>query len=669
MRQRSRFAIPTVSILVLATFLIGATAAAQTADLEQNPSVCSCTCADATVVGEPAATETTSENIATPTETTTTTTADAAAITSPSTLRISELLPDPVGRDTDGEFIELENYGTTDANLADCLLRIPGKHDYTLPEITLAARSFHYFLFAETGLTLTNSGGMLELSCAENQLARVSYSGPVEDGSAYAIDASGIWSWTTGPTPGQANVFPVAAAPPTEQTAAAAPEATPVAAETIETTASAATDRTTADVATPDPPPAEVTVAINEFLPDPIGSDDLEWIELRNDGEYPVDLAGWQLDDAEGGSRPYVFPATTVIADHGLLLVARSSSGLALNNNGDQVRLFNAAGQMVSAATYDQAQEGDSFAWSGQIWVWSEPTPGLPNSAVVMTAAATADPEAVVSTTEETSASDDEPAAPPPLTIADAVALAESDQVLVRGVVNISPGAISKTIFGIQDPDGSAGLTVRLYGTPERPPAVGDEVELTGRLTTGSPGPRLSVSAKTGLKVIRPGMTLEPRVVGSADLPDLDGPLLVNISGEVSKIGSTWFKLIDESGETELMVRYAKTSPAPRLNLNDRIELTGVFRNRSASPELFLTRSPRLLPAPVIAEPEKETARAADALNINLSPAVELPAIRAANWLWPLAATAAGAAVAGGAYLIRRRKYQFSEELAADIDK
>ena len=598
--------------------------------------------------------------------------ADAGPVTDGvRTLRLSELLPDPVGRDTDGEFIELENYGSAAAGLGGCRLSIPGKRDHELPEMTLGAHEIYYFLYSETGLALTNGGATLQLSCGEQTLSNASYAGPAEEGSAYAIDESGVWRWTPEPTPGRSNSFP-ATTLPEEQTTISEPEAAAVEAITAEdqeatptAAAAAVIDETPATVESAAPTPT--MVAINEFLPDPFGSDDAEWIELRNDGGSPADLTGWRLDDAEAGSREYPLPAATTIAANGLLVVPRSRSGIALNNDGDQVRLIDATGRVASEATYSQSEEGRSFAWDGQNWVWSEPTPDLQNPA---TAAATITDGQGGSASSDSANNgpEDETDAALPLTVSDAIALSASDRVLVRGVVNLAPGTIGKTIFGIQDPDGAAGITVRMYGTPEQQPAYGDEIEVAGRLTDTSLGPRLSVSAKTGLKIVRRGISLEPRIVRSADLPDLDGPLFVNMSGEVTKIGQSWFKLVDDSGEDELLVRYPGSPAAPNLNLSDRVDLIGVWRSRSSAQELFLVRPPRPLAKP--ATPAAENAEPARApLTVSLTPVTELAAAGSENWLWPMTAAAAAAAAAGGAYLIRRRKNMFDQELATDVDK
>ncbi|WP_160317074.1 lamin tail domain-containing protein, partial [Ardenticatena maritima] len=90
--------------------------------------------------------------------------------------------------------------------------------------------------------------------------------------------------------------------------------------------------------------PAFGTLVLNEILPAPSAVDwdgdgvanaQDEWIELANLGATPLDLTSWQLDDAEGGSAPYTFPPGSLIPPGGFLLLFRTQTGLALNNDGD----------------------------------------------------------------------------------------------------------------------------------------------------------------------------------------------------------------------------------------------------------------------------------------------------------------------------------------------
>ena len=103
-------------------------------------------------------------------------------------------------------------------------------------------------------------------------------------------------------------------------------------------------------------------IFISEFLPNPEGSDvDLEFIELFNPNNFAVDLSGWMLDDAEGGSAPDVFSDGTFIDAFQYLLLPRTETEIALNNNGDEVRLIDALGNIVDLAVYEKSAEGVSI--------------------------------------------------------------------------------------------------------------------------------------------------------------------------------------------------------------------------------------------------------------------------------------------------------------------
>jgi hypothetical protein len=107
----------------------------------------------------------------------------------------------------------------------------------------------------------------------------------------------------------------------------------------------------------------EYKIIINEFLPDPDGSDlDGEWIELKNIGEEEADLIEWSLDDSEDGSRSYKFKLETLVKPGGFYFINRKESGIALNNNFDSVRLLNPLGDLVDSVFYEETFEGKSYA-------------------------------------------------------------------------------------------------------------------------------------------------------------------------------------------------------------------------------------------------------------------------------------------------------------------
>ena len=54
--------------------------------------------------------------------------------------------------------------------------------------------------------------------------------------------------------------------------------------------------------------PARPGITIEEFLPDPPGSDaGAEWVELRNGTAQPMDLAGWHIEAGTCGQETQVF--------------------------------------------------------------------------------------------------------------------------------------------------------------------------------------------------------------------------------------------------------------------------------------------------------------------------------------------------------------------------
>ena len=108
---------------------------------------------------------------------------------------------------------------------------------------------------------------------------------------------------------------------------------------------------------------ARAGVVINEiFYHAPNDLEDLQWIELFNSGDQPVDISGWSLDQG----KLFTFPKDTAIAAQGYLVVALSTDQFRLNyrlpslgplkkplkHGGGQIELQNAAGERVDLAKY-----------------------------------------------------------------------------------------------------------------------------------------------------------------------------------------------------------------------------------------------------------------------------------------------------------------------------
>jgi len=149
-------------------------------------------------------------------------------------------------------------------------------------------------------------------------------------------------------------------------------------------------------------PPASGNIVINEFLPNPVGSDSArkpggEWVELYNMGSGSVNVAGWWLYDNNNSHKLSITTSNTdtggtIVAPGGFLVVYRNGDDdFALNNeHGDSVRLFDGSissgATLIDSYTYtSNAPAGKSFARipdGSTNWVDPIPTPGEENSLV-----------------------------------------------------------------------------------------------------------------------------------------------------------------------------------------------------------------------------------------------------------------------------------------------
>ncbi|MEX2185942.1 MAG: LamG-like jellyroll fold domain-containing protein [Pirellulales bacterium] len=126
---------------------------------------------------------------------------------------------------------------------------------------------------------------------------------------------------------------------------------------------------------------AAPALAITELHYNPAGTQDTEFVELRNTGTTPLDISGFTLTGV-GGTPDFVFPAMAPIAAGGFVLVVRNvaafeaayGTGLSiagqyaggLDNGGEMLGLFDAIGAPIQAFTFDDAwyaeTDGEGFS-------------------------------------------------------------------------------------------------------------------------------------------------------------------------------------------------------------------------------------------------------------------------------------------------------------------
>lgn len=98
---------------------------------------------------------------------------------------INEWLPNPIGPDAKGEFVELWNNGSAPVDLRGWVLRADGKKKFKLSGI-IHANEYLILLRRETKLSLKNVDGELILSdAAEKQVDRSAFDGSAPEGESF----------------------------------------------------------------------------------------------------------------------------------------------------------------------------------------------------------------------------------------------------------------------------------------------------------------------------------------------------------------------------------------------------------------------------------------------------------------------------------------------------
>lgn len=122
--------------------------------------------------------------------------------------------------------------------------------------------------------------------------------------------------------------------------------------------------------------PSTGNVPISELLPNP-DSTQAEFIELYSP-DTDVDVSDWTLTDK--GGTVYALPKGTIVVRGSYLVIDRTKSKIALNNDGDGVTLKRPDGTVADEVMYGVAEKGSSYARDGGSWVWTiVPTPGVVN--------------------------------------------------------------------------------------------------------------------------------------------------------------------------------------------------------------------------------------------------------------------------------------------------
>lgn len=522
-----------------------------------------------------------------------------------SQIKISEFLPNTVGVD-DNEWIELFNNGDNTVDLSGFKLQDNSATIYTLSQDLILAARAHLVLYKnQSKISLNNTGGdsVKVYSPDNNLLDSVVYSTNAPEGKSYAL-VGGSFVWTSQPTPGETNILPQNQAPlaviktDTEKffvgskiifsaEASSDPEegelkyfwefgdgqtgdeikenhvyenpgdymvklkVTDSEGLSVEVTRSVKIENKILDTKLTEIKPIDFQrndLIISEFVPNPIGNDDGEWIEIYNISNKDIDLLAWQIDDQDGGSKPYVFASSTIIQAGNFLLIDRVASQVTLNNNEDSVRILTPLGELWQEAKYQNIPEGQSYAWDLINQEWYINDAPSPSQANIQNSLIEAAAEAVYRKGENTTTS--------------SVVWAVYNKILYS--LDVYGGVLE--VYGLMD--------FSLYKR-------GDRLSLNGKTTRVDPWPRIKINNQDNIIILEQNQEIarmEP--VESSELSeDLNGQLLT-VRGVVVKKNGKNIYLADEP-DNDYNIRLSLKFDAKDLKINTGTEIivTGILNS------------------------------------------------------------------------------------------
>lgn len=437
---------------------------------------------------------------------------DDPQVVYPDTVVLNELLPLPL--EGQEEFIELKNTGTDPVDLNGWYLTDASGKKYTMSE------TFTDFLNVSQSISkiyLNNEGDTVNLYQPDDVLVMsVSYDNTGEAGESYCLDNQGAWQWSTANTPGAENSI------------TASNESSEIPEAGLE---------------------YSKLVRLNEILPNPVGSDSEEWLELYNADSQNINLIGWTLTD---GTTNFIIENDIIIEAGQYWVFYNVDTNISLNNNGDSVTLLDPTGSEISIVSYASGAEGESYAYLDELWSWTNtPTPNAVNQ--ITTPTDNSDPTALENSLNS---------------IAEVRKLALDSSVQVQGVVTAAPGILGTQIFYVEDETSG----IQIYSSKKEFPElkVGDLVTVSGTLSEAYAEMKINISSADSVQVIG-NQELQ---IGEVDKlgEELEGQIIKTSSQLLQKDGS---KLNLTNG----VLAYIKSTTgisAKDLKEGDELEVTGI---------------------------------------------------------------------------------------------
>lgn len=533
-------------------------------------------------------------------------------------IRITALLPNPSGDETMDEYITLTNLGISRVDLTGWLLGDATKSKYILPDISVDAQASVRILRSDSGIALNNTGTeVVTLYTPDDSVHdTITYTGPAPEDVPYTLIGT-AWQWGTTVDDTTSGTYkfgdlvvyidtPTVVGVPIAFDASDSDLASGTAVSWLfadgttytghriehvfsssgETTVTVQLTDIVGTVLTSHTVPVTVversaqlllgvapragSIIISEVAPNPEGDDMAEYIELYNPGSTDIMLAGLMLDDAEGGSRPYIIPTGTSIAGGAHLVFRREDTKLALNNTGDMVRLLFSDGRELTSINFDTAKEGMVYVRTEDgTYTWSDVgSPGAVQTAVL--AGLPAGPTvagAFVSSVDIALAE---------TTIEDLASYPVGAMVSVSGFVASLPGVLGSQLFYLVD-ESAAGVQVYLYNKEFPELREGDHITVTGEITMNGRERRIKLRSGEDIQLLGSGALPDPKTLEISQMSDIYSGWFMGIDAEITEVKSTYLYIDDGTAELKVYIKKGTNIPTPTYAVGELVRVIGIL--------------------------------------------------------------------------------------------
>ena len=439
-----------------------------------------------------------------------------------SDLQITEIFPNPKGKDIAGEneWVEIYNPSSRSIKLNGLTLQC-GSSEYIFEEQRTLSPNGYFVLYPR--FSLPNTGGTIEIL---NTVESLTYEQPVGDNES-VINISNEAKITTTPTPGTTNKY------------------TPKL-EDVDTDFS--------------------DIIIDEVLANPEGSDEKgknEWVKVHNTSDSKVNLRGLVLTQKTSSKSKHVIEEDTLLKPNSYFTIFPS---FAVNNSSAILEISNGVGDTFDFVFYD-TQIGENELLVRK--VGSNTIEVLPKS-FIETSDDNKDPPDIKGATTIVNS------------IQNTRDLPEGTVVEITGTVNVDTGVLGEDEFYIQDE--TAGIKVQLPEDKNGQYKVNETVTITGEIDTYHKEPRIRPLSEQVVKHGNAEI-IDPLVLKISQFNSNHIGMLIKISGTVTKTSGNTFYVTDGTGEIKVLIRDSTGIERPECRKGYYAEITGILSVWDTDPE------------------------------------------------------------------------------------